>query len=324
MNTKLVYSVVGNKNNNYVEEACVSAWSAKYYNRNVITIFVCDKETYVYIQEYKKRADIFTAIDEVICIEVPEDLDSKAKSRWIKTSARKYVDGNILCIDTDTVVCSDLSDLDNLNIQIGAVQDYHCNYLTAFYRQRIENKVFDIYNYKLDSNTTRYFNSGVIYSKDCKEAHDLYEKWHIYWQEGLEKGIDRDQFALVRACADIGINEIDDNYNCMVRASIQYLYTAKILHFFNSGWGGDSISPFFSGEIYKDIKKDGVISQKNVERILNCKSMFSSPSIVFDMEESQLVLSPAFKLLTFWFRSKKKTFNLFNLLSRGILKLSGL
>ena len=136
------------------------------------------------------------------------------------------------------------------------------------------------------NNGTNYYNSGVIFSKDTDAARKFYSEWHEYWKQGLKEGVSRDQYAFFRAALDNHVECLDGSYNCMIRASIAYLHTAKIMHFFNSGWGSDSISPFFSKEIYNRVKKVGFITETDKELVLKCKSKFSSPSSIMDDHES--------------------------------------
>ena len=78
-----------------------------------------------------------------------------------------------------------------------------------------------------------YFSSGVIYAKDTPATHHLFNFWHQYWQEGLEKGINIDQPSLAKAnieCEHI-IQRIDDKWNCIMFTYPRRAKDAYILHF---------------------------------------------------------------------------------------------
>ncbi len=320
MNTKLVYVVVGSPADNYVEQAFVSAWSAKWYNHDSVIVFLCDDRTYDYIMDDRYR-ELRKNVDSIVSIKVPDYKNNTDKSRWIKTRARMFVEGDMLYIDTDTVVCGPLADLDGIDSNVAAVWDFHIPFKETPFCDDVIRKVSKLFHYNLDKNSAEYFNSGIIYSKDNQYSRKLYKEWHHYWLQSQKKGVSRDQPALARTVIDNRIDRMDDVYNCMIRSSIQYLHKAKILHVFNSGWGGENISPFFTGEIYEEIKRDKRISEKSGALILDCKSQFSSPTIIMDHSDSLFIFSPAYKLLKELWERKSVLVYPINLFARFLLKV---
>lgn len=101
----------------------------------------------------------------------------------------------------------------------------------------------------------------------------------------------KDQPALCKTNIDMGypVTEMSGDMNSQVQASVKYLHTAKVLHFF-SCWRGtsSSISPFFDSQFFVEIGQKGItIEVKNL--ILNCKNSFSSPVALLPQEYSGLI-----------------------------------
>ena len=326
MQTKIVYTLISSNNDYYTEQLLASVWSAKFYNANTEILLLCDESTKKYIG-HKYGNIIWDVINEIKAIDVPIGLGLKERSRWLKTNAREYVSGAMIQVDTDTIICGELSELDSLESDIAAVYDYHCPLACAPYKNTVFDNVCKLYDLSMDvvrKTEINYYNSGVIFSNDTEKARTFYRDWHKFWKVGIDKGMPRDQFAFFRAAMDNSVDRLDDVYNCMIRTSIRFLHTAKIMHFFNSGWGSDEISPFFSDEIYRRIKENGNIADSDKKRIINCKSEFSCPSVIMDSYESEVVFSPVFILLRVWHNDKSIMFKFANYLSRAILKFKGL
>lgn len=126
MRTKIVYDVISTSEDNYFEQAWASAWSLKYYTQGAYIIILTDIATKrtIYSDARKKSLEIF---DEVITVNFEKEYSNKEKSRWIKTNMRRLVEGDFLFIDSDTIVCGDLTEIDNIKLNaIGAVLDNHC------------------------------------------------------------------------------------------------------------------------------------------------------------------------------------------------------
>ncbi|MFX4681913.1 hypothetical protein ABTB34_20895, partial [Acinetobacter baumannii] len=80
-------------------------------------IVLVDSETMMGLNGY--RADV-ARIAEFQCVDVPGCYGKTERSRFIKTTIRKHVDGDFLFIDTDTVVCRELVPPD---CELGMVYD---------------------------------------------------------------------------------------------------------------------------------------------------------------------------------------------------------
>ena len=193
MRTKAVYVVVSGETDVYFEQAWVSAWSLKHYNPGMEVECVVDPDTYDQVMGcYRRQA--LSVIDRLVRVEVPAQLGKKERSRWLKTSLRRHVEGDFLFIDTDTIVCDSLRDLDSLAGDVMMVRDHHCPFSemtdAKYILQGIENT--------LGSRFTEddYYNSGVIYTKDTPASHAFFEAWHAQWKEFHKQGVHTDQCSL--------------------------------------------------------------------------------------------------------------------------------
>lgn len=253
MKTKIVYVVVSDKDSLYAEQAIVSAYSARIYNPDIQIEVVVDTITADYL---KNNGHYFYGyFDKVIEIEVPTKYSKKQISRYLKTNLRRFVEGDYLFIDTDTIICDSLDDIDMFQNDICAVREY--NRISHFTTtDRWMNHLAEKARVVSELKGEPYFNSGVMYVKDTPLAHLLYECWHECWLKTLENGVDTDQTALCWANKLEGnvISHIDDAWNCQIKTSgKQFLPKAKIIHYF---WGlSESNYPLSHCSIFQTVKE---------------------------------------------------------------------
>ena len=272
MRTKAVYVVVSGEADVYFEQAWVSAWSLKHYNPGMEVECVVDPDTYDQVMGcYRKWA--LSVIDHLVRVEVPSHYSKKERSRWLKTSLRRHVKGDILFIDTDTIVCESLQEVDQLSGDVLMVKDHHCLLSDSFEGKGIAQQISNMTEQCFQEEN--YYNSGVIFSRDTKLSHAFYEKWHEIWQKYLAKGVSNDQPALAVTNQELStILDLDDVYNCQIRFTLRFFYRAKILHFFNSAHTLNVAHPFYSEEIYEKVKENQGLSDELQNLVLDCKSQF--------------------------------------------------
>ena len=283
MRTKAVYVVVSGEADVYFEQAWVSAWSLKHYNPEMEVECVVDPDTYNQVMESYRR-EALSVIDRLVRVEVPAQFGQKERSRWLKTSVRHHVSGDFLFIDTDTVVCDSLKEVDSLLGDVCMVRDHHCllskssegkyilRQLTAMTGQRFEEDA--------------YYNSGVIFSRDNGAGSMFFEKWHENWKKYLAKGVSNDQPSLAVTNQELPtILDLDDVYNCQIRFSLRFFYKAKILHFFNSSQTLNLPHPFYTEEVYKSVRQMHGLTEALKMELLDCKSQFYLNTFILGGEE---------------------------------------
>ena len=178
MRTKIVYILCSDENDIFYEQALLSVFSLRKYNPDAFVELIVDQYTITTING--KRSKIKEYVNSIKVVEVPEKYNRRQLSRWIKTSLRNLIDGDYLFIDTDTIITDCLYDIDNFTGDIGAVKDQHTvvkknsgKYIMLQWATQDGWSCFD---------DLLYFNSGVMYVRDCDFTHDFYKEWNKRWQ----------------------------------------------------------------------------------------------------------------------------------------------
>lgn len=317
MRTKAVYVAVSGEADVYFEQAWVSAWSLKHYNPEMEVECVVDPDTYDQVMgSYRRQA--LSVIDRLVRVEVPAQFGKKERSRWLKTSVRQHVEGDFLFIDTDTIVCDSLRDLESLEDDVMMVKDHHCP-LSEMSDARwiikgIEKASGSRYT-EVD-----YYNSGVIYTKDTPAAHAFFEAWHTQWKEYHKKGVHLDQCSLAVLNARVHtIKDLDDIYNCQIHLSVRFLHRARIVHFFNNQSPQNRAHPFDTSEVYLQVKREQTLSPAVRQMALDCKSLFYSQTYILGGEERVMYDDYVCRLLREMVVRCPWLYSLINLVSRALL-----
>lgn len=232
MKTKIVYIVVSDENDSYLEQALVSVWSAQVKTPDAHVSLIVDQHTNQTLTG--RRALILEYISEKIVVDVPEQYSKMQRSRFLKTTLRNHIDGNYLYVDSDTIICQSLSDVDALDMDIGAVLDLHVCLPKSICRKRIIENLSHI-GMKRPDIDDRYFNSGVLFVRDTDIAYTLYDEWNRAWKHSISVGISTDQSSLAKAdhiCGNV-IQELPGIWNAQItRDGIYALNDAYVFHYF--------------------------------------------------------------------------------------------
>lgn len=273
MKLKVVYALISNQNDYYLEQLLISIYSFRLYHPNATAILVIDHDTNKTI--IGKRAIIKSYFSEIKVIEVPNAYNNIQRSRYLKTHLRQFIDGDYLFIDTDTVICCPINDINEYNYEIGAVADSNAQLEIS------ETDEWIVNNAKkmgwTDIIGKPHFNSGIMLVRDTPITHQLYHKWYDLWVSCSLKGINIDQLALVKANEELGfpIKEISGIWNCQIlRKGFNHLPQAHIIHYLAS----NKMSAFYIlGETstYMQIKDLGFIPDNIVQHIKNPHNAFN-------------------------------------------------
>ena len=252
-----------------------SVWSLRQYEPNVTVNVVVDEPT---AKRVKANVELMTLITNVVVADVPENYTPKERSREIKTRIRELITGDFFYIDTDTVICKSLSDIDNCEYDVAGISDSNVLLKDNPFAGGMIGSVKNIFGSDV-SNCDYLINGGVIYAKDNEVAHELFIRWNRNWTYScFEKGNSQDQPALWQSNHEMGnvIKLLPDVYNSQVAMSLYYFADAAIVHFLHMNFIPDqSYSPYLSLKIYKDIKEAGVLTPEIKNLIINCKSSFA-------------------------------------------------
>lgn len=305
---QIVYVLVAHESNLYLEEMWVSIWSlsrtlpsrnGSMHCSKIMVLVDCDTKKYLH-----RFPALVEMIDEVIVVPTPESYNAKQRSRHIKTTVREIIKGDYLFIDTDTVITKSLDAIlyenetlryENENTGfIFAVPDEHLPLSEHLFPPTDEVK--RIFNEDC-SDSKYWFNSGVMFVRDTPEAHAFYKRWNENWTYScFEKGNSQDQPALLKTDKEFGyvIQELPGICNAQVALSLKYFADAAILHWWHMDFiENQDYSPYFSLQIYKDVKAAGGITPEIAEQIVNAKQSFVNPSMPVGKEHILFLFSPA-------------------------------
>ena len=315
---KYVYVLTSSENDYYYEQFFISVTSLRLHNPNAFIVVLIDSKTKQSLTG--KRSGFEQIVSETIIITTPPEFSQKEVSRWIKTSINKYVSGDFLYIDCDTVIAGDLC-CDFLPENIGAILDTHVSlekhYLCPFFNEQDKRAGF-ISSFE----TGKRFNGGVIFYRDSPAANDLFLRWHSLWLLSKEKGVHQDMPALNQANYEMPgiITEMPGEWNCQITHNgLPFLADARIIHCFAT-----SIKlydcPFLPASIpiLASVKESGNISAELKELLKNPKAAFETNSrIISGKNELEVINSKLFSFLLFL---KKNMPCLFKSINSFILK----
>lgn len=314
MQTKIVYCMVSDGQDWFYEQALVSVYSLRQYHPEATVVLIVDRETDNTL--VGDRGELSKLLTEKVVVDVPEKYPSKNQhSRYLKTNVRRFVTGDYLFIDTDTIVSASLEEVDHLPVKVGAVIDEHRRMKYAKDNKQAQGcrlLGFDINDYTV-------FNSGVMLVRDCQEAHDLYAAWFAAWEQTEALGkIGRDQPALMKANIEHEvIQQIEDKWNtmagCVNSDFVRLLEAAVIIHFCAS-----SAQYLQYSFLFQRVRLNGgIISEKISEDIVWMKKkmledayyMFSHTSthlVFFYLFQHKRSLFQKIDKICLWLRSNRQ------------------
>lgn len=294
MKTKIVYIVVSDETDIFLEQALLSVFSLRKHNPDAMVELVVDKATAITLTG--KRGEIKNFVNYVTAIDVPETYHKGQKSRWLKTNLRNLIEGDFLYVDNDTIITDSLEAIDQFDGEIGAVRDQHTpvglNEDKTFIRQWAQQ---DGWTYVDD---LVYFNGGVFFVRDTEMTHDFFREWHKRWQISITnypRMIDQSSLAATNECFQYPIKELDGVWNCQPTNGLPYIHQAKIMHYWRYH-RTDYAWQFYDKSIIRRIKASGSIPEDVSVLIDQAKEAFIIPNKIIAGRELKLFYSPAFQM----------------------------
>ena len=295
MKTQIVYVLVSSEKDVFLEELWVSVWSLRQYESDVTVNVVVDEST---AKRVRANAELMALITNVVVADVPEKYTPKERSREIKTRIRELIKGDFFYIDTDTVICKPLGEIDNCEYDVAGIPDSNVFLKDNPFGEGMIGSVKGIFGSDV-SNCEYLINGGVIYAKDTEVAHELFKRWNRNWTYScFQKGNSQDQPALWQSDHEMGnvIKLLPDIYNSQVAMSLQYFADAAIVHFLHMDFIPDqSYSPYLSLKIYRNIKVAGTLTPEIKELIIHCKSSFSPLTMPVGQDQMLFLFTDAGK-----------------------------
>lgn len=293
---QILYVLVASPKDIYLEELWVSVYSLRLYDKDRVVKVLCDVETARYIHFFPELESL---ISEIISVELPEKYNTaKLKSRQLKTTAREFIQGPFLFVDTDTTICGSFEYIDNLALSCQlpcAVVDSHLPIREMMYSPiSLVSSIF-----KEDFSDSEYiYNSGVMFVPDNERLHSFYKSWNDNWHYStFVKNHSQDQPALMKTNKEFGyiIQKLPDIYDAQIALSMKYFADAIIIHWWHLPYIKDqSFNPFMSKEIYFELKSRGIITDKIGDFIRNVKHSFVSPTTIIGRDQIYFAYTSAF------------------------------
>ena len=263
---------------NYLEEqAYLSQYSLKYFNFDVKIYTLTDQDTFEYLN--RKQDCLLKKTSELIKVDCPLEFTMKQRSRYLKLKMREAVSGDFVYIDSDTIICGDLSELFKTDASVAQVNDLHIPYTQNSFLQN--NTLPKIKKADLSFTPENYFNGGVIFAKDDEKAHTFFQQALRTWEKYETKDFCVDQVAFNYANHQMGyfIKELDGIYNCQVTENgLKYLAQAKIIHYFKTT--NNSTFLLAHESVLEKIRKEQNVSPDIEKMVVNAKNQFSDNAIV--------------------------------------------
>lgn len=283
--TKIAYVLISSESDCYYEQLLISLHSLRLYNPIIGVTIVTDKITDSTLTGW--RSKLYDYNCEVKVIEVPTQYSPFQRSRYLKTRLREFVSGDFLYIDTDTVICSDISEIDTFKCDVGAVKDKN---------RPMKLSRFSGYPYEMAKKAglasellgEPYYNGGLLYVKDSPAAHAFYREWHTSWLLCLEKGINIDQTGLCLANKKMShiIETIDYKWNCQINSDgLLFTKDAYIIHYFSDKYPQYLLS---RRSVQETIKEFGSIPPFVIDFISNPKLVFTKTDSLFTVKIKKL------------------------------------
>ena len=294
-----LYTLTSTPKDNYYEQFLLSLTSLLQIMPYAHVTLLCDSKTKENLTGI--RSEYEKLIGNIIVADTPKDMSQIEISRFIKTSMRRYIKGDFLFIDCDTIITDDLSSINNLNIKFGACLDKHI-LIDINDKNNIlikNDKHLGFCSYK----SNRHINSGVIYCTDTDETKKLFDRWHELWLYSKSKNIYIDQPAFNMAIYENNslFTELNGIWNCQISYnSLPYLVDSKILHYYASMYLNKTPFLLADNKILLKIKETGQIPDQALELLKNPRSAFTSESRIIAGDKMLFVLnSNVFQFIIF-------------------------
>lgn len=266
MQKKIVYVLVSTQQDYFLEQTMLSAYSAKRYNPNVQITVLADQDTARTLVGYREKIKEY--VTEIKTINVPEHYNMMQRSRFLKTSIPKYVDGDFIYMDSDTVVAGSLEGIYNGIKSIGMIRDENLEEYGDYVKNWISGNCEKIG--WSDLSYEKGYNGGVLVVKRTAESEQFFDCWHKNWLECCSKGYDRDQLALTKSNIECNyiIKEINGKYNCQIAKfeSEPYKADVRIIHYYDVN---TCYHAFNDLKIWNKFKKSGEIPEEFIKAVEN-------------------------------------------------------
>ncbi len=217
----------------YADMALVSILSLKLTNPSLPVRLLCDSESARWLHESGHRLP--GLCDSVAAVETPQG-SAVYRHRWIKTQLPRFLPGDGIHLDADTLVRGSLGTLPQGDWEFAAVPDYNSWDMSEHLRTLPHVITALELGWPLD--LKQYCNSGVFCWKDTPAVHSFFAEWHRLWHEGVRtEGLVKDQpsFNATLQRGLVTSATLPNAFNTMVQPAWDLSPEAVVWHFWSAG-----------------------------------------------------------------------------------------
>lgn len=295
---KYVYVLVSSEDDLYYEQCLMSAWSLRFQMPDADIIVLTDNRTAQTFTPEKKRAELEKQVSHIIAVDFEDSVGKAERSRLIKTSIPDYVDGDFLYIDCDTIICGDLSSIEEYEYEAAGVLDGH-----VMLDEHIHRDYFLARDKALGFTGTKAagfnINGGVILFRSTDYARSLFRAWNEAWKYSAYQKHDlHDQSALNEANVRTGLKMqlFPGEWNCQPsHGGLAFLKDAKIIHYYSSEFAGKYYIPYYKladKSLQMRIKDAGGIPDDIQAMLREPKFQFNKVHLINDRRIVGIMQSP--------------------------------
>lgn len=295
---KYVYVLVSSEKDFYYEQALMSVTSLRLYMKDAEVIVLTDNKTKAGFTG--KRTEL-AKLAEIISVDFSDEVKNVERSRLIKTAIPEYVRGSFLYIDCDTIICDDLSEIDDIGkfpMELGGVLDGH-----VMLDEHIHKKYFLARDKELGFSGTKAancnFNGGLVLAREGHLSKQFFKYWNEQWKYSAYQKHDlHDQSAMNQAnyLLSLKMCQLPGEWNCQPsHGGLAFLQNAKILHYYSSEMTSNVYLPYYKladKKIQQQIKENGSIPEEIMEMIKNAKFQFNKVHLISDKRIESVMQSP--------------------------------
>ena len=228
MDLRVCYVLADDDLGRYATMACISATSLRRVHPGHEIVLLCDASTAKAI----RRTDhpLSRLCDSIIPAAVAGPTAAE-RSRWLKTSLRRLVPGELLYLDVDTVV------IRPIELEPGPRDHALASADACDHRgrpvQEVAPWVTQLFERLAWQMPRLYRNAGALFFRDTPTGHAFGERWHAEWRRSVEAGCHRDQPALNAAAGAMSgaVGLLPLRFNAMPAYRPRLARGAAIYHF---------------------------------------------------------------------------------------------
>jgi hypothetical protein len=220
------YAIACDRWDDYGAMLCVSAASLRRQHADVEVVVVSDRTSLSQIGTSRTTLERYT--DRIVEVDGVQGT-SRERSRVLKTTLRRHLEGRFVFLDLDTVILRKLDQLLKYTGPFTIALDYETGIVDE--RDRAIYEQLDSVHYP-----ARAYNSGVMSVDDSPLVRALFEEWHRRWLRGRDAGKLEDQQALnsTIAAQRFPVDVLDPDDNAMILYFPQRFRSCRVAHFLAS------------------------------------------------------------------------------------------